>query len=285
MLRRPVLAWSLGITAEGLPDRAFTRDLDWGIPVPIDGYGDKKIYVWVEALIGYLSAVVEWAKNKGEPDGWKEWWHDPAVRSYYFIGKDNIPFHTLIWPAMIMGYNDGGGEQLNLPYNVPANQYLNFRGAKASTSRGTAPVLPEYLKIYEPDTLRYYLAATMPELQDSSFDDADIVRRNNDELVAAWGNLVHRVLTFTVRHFDRAVPEPGGLDERSRAMIDGATEVVEEVGREIGLCHFRNGLQAALAFARRVNQYLDETEPWKRIKEDRQEPRAPSGRRCRQSTR
>jgi methionyl-tRNA synthetase len=269
VFRRPVLSWSLGITNEGLPDRAFTRDLDWGIPVPVEGYEDKKIYVWVEALIGYLSAPIEWAKNRGDPERWREWWQDPEAKIYNFIGKDNIPFHTLIWPAIIMGYNDGGGDTLELPFDVPANQYVNFKGAKASTSRGTAPILPNYLELYEPDALRYYLAATMPEFQDSSFDDADLIRRNNDELVATWGNLVNRVLTFTYRNFDGTVPVPQGLDGRAEETVAAAGRMVEEVGAEIALCQFRGGLQAAFTYARSLNQYLDETEPWKTIRQDR----------------
>jgi methionyl-tRNA synthetase len=269
LLRRPVMQWSLGMVSEGLQDRAITRDIDWGIPVPIEGYGEKKIYVWIEAVMGYLSAAIEWAQNRGEPEAWRAWWQDPDARSYYFIGKDNIPFHTLIWPAILMGANDVYGEPLQLPYDVPANQYVNFKGGKASTSRGTAPFLPEFLKRYEPDTIRYYLAATMPELQDSSFDEADLIRRNNDELVATWGNLAHRVLTFTGRNFDGRVPEPGALRDSDRDLIEAAEAMVGEVGSEIAVCRFRAGLQAAFAYAQRLNQYLDDEAPWKAIKTDR----------------
>ncbi|MPZ23902.1 MAG: methionine--tRNA ligase [Dehalococcoidia bacterium] len=271
LMRRPVLSWSLGITEEGMPDRAITRDIEWGVPVPTEGYEDKRIYVWVEALIGYFSAAVEWAKKRGEPERWREWWHNPDSRHYYFVGKDNIPFHTLIWPAMLMGCGEIYGGELRLPYDVPANQYVNFKGAKASTSRGTAPFLPEYLKVYDPDALRYYLSANMPELQDSSFDDADLIRRNNDELVATWGNLVNRVLAFTVRNFDGVVPEPGELDETSREVLEAARATVGDVGDQISLCRFRSGLQAAFATARRLNQYLDEAAPWKALKTDRQD--------------
>ncbi|HEX5938858.1 MAG TPA: methionine--tRNA ligase, partial [Dehalococcoidia bacterium] len=270
LLRKPVMQWSLGMVNEGLQDRAITRDIDWGIPVPIEGYREKKIYVWIEAVMGYLSAAIEWAQNTGQPEAWRDWWQNPDARAYYFIGKDNIPFHTLIWPAILMGANDVYGEPLQLPYDVPANQYVNFKGGKASTSRGTAPFLPAFLERYEADTIRYYLAATMPELQDSSFDEADLIRRNNDELVATWGNLAHRVLTFTGRNFEDRVPEPGELREGDRALIDGGSEMVRQVGAEIGLCRFRAGLQTALAYAQRVNQYLDEEAPWKAIKEDRQ---------------
>jgi methionyl-tRNA synthetase len=269
LLRRPVLQWSLGIVNEGLEDRSITRDLDWGIPVPIEGYEDKKIYVWIEAVIGYLSAAIEWAQNRDQPDAWREWWQNTDARSYYFIGKDNIPFHTLIWPAILMGANDVYGDALQLPYDVPANQYVNFKGGKASTSRGTAPFLPAFLERYEPDTIRYYLAATMPELQDSSFDEADLIRRNNDELVATWGNLAHRVLTFTVRNFDGRVPAAGDLRESDRELVDAGEAMLQQVGSEIGLCRFRAALQTALAYAQRLNQYLDEQAPWKAIKGDR----------------
>jgi methionyl-tRNA synthetase len=188
--RKSVFNWTMGILTEGLQDRAITRDIDWGVPIPLEGYPSKRIYVWFEAVIGYLSAAKEWAQTRGEPEAWRDFWQDSEARAYYFIGKDNIPFHTLIWPAMLMGCGD-----LNLPYDVPANQYLTVRGAKASTSRNLAVWVPDYLSRYDPDPLRYHLSAIMPETSDSDFTWADFVRRNNDELVATWGNLVHRVLT------------------------------------------------------------------------------------------
>jgi len=265
--RKSVLNWTLGILTEGLQDRAITRDIDWGVSIPLEGYQAKRIYVWFEAVIGYLSAAKEWAQNGGDPEAWREFWQDEAAKAYYFIGKDNIPFHTLIWPAMLMGY---GG--LNLPYDVPANQYLTVRGAKASTSRNLAVWLPDYLSRYDPDPLRYHLSVTMPETSDSDFTWADFVRRNNDELVATWGNLVHRVLTFTYRHFDGAVPPPVQPDESDRRLLTRAQEALTQVGQEIALCHFRAGLGAAMAMAQEVNRYLEEKSPWKIIQEDR--PRA-----------
>jgi len=265
--RKSVLNWTLGILTEGLQDRAITRDIDWGVTIPIEGYPTKRIYVWFEAVIGYLSAAKEWAQNRGEPEAWREFWEGEAARAYYFIGKDNIPFHTLIWPAMLMGY-----EGLNLPYDVPANQYLTVRGAKASTSRNLAVWVPDYLSRYDPDALRYHLSAIMPETSDSDFTWADFVRRNNDELVATWGNLVHRVLTFTYRHFDGAVPPPVEPDESDRRLLARAEETLAQVGREIGLCRFRAGLGAAMAMAQEANRYLEEMSPWKIIEADR--PRA-----------
>ena len=262
--RKPVLNWTLGILTEGLQDRAITRDIEWGVPIPLEGYATKRIYVWFEAVIGYLSAAKEWAQSRGEPEAWREFWEGDAARTYYFIGKDNIPFHTLIWPAMLMGC-DG----LNLPYDVPANQYLTVRGAKASTSRNLAVWVPDYLSRYDPDSLRYHLSATMPETSDSDFTWADFVRRNNDELVATWGNLVHRVLTFTYRHFDGAIPPPVEPDESDRGLLARAEETLAQVGKEIGLCHLRAGLGAAMAMAQEANRYLEEKSPWKIIEADR----------------
>ena len=263
--RKNVLNFSLGVLQQGLRDRAITRDLEWGIAIPLPGFEQKRIYVWFENVIGYLSAAKEWAQRRGEPEAWRDFWQNPDCKSYYFIGKDNIWFHALSWPAMLMAY---GG--LNLPYDVPANQYLNFGGAKASTSRGTAPFLPDYLPRYDPDPLRYYLAAVMPETADSEFSEADLIRRNNDELVATWGNLAHRVLTFTYRRFEGRIPQPADLDGQSRDLLARAQVTLEEVGNQIGLCRFRAGLAAALGLAQEVNRYLDDKAPWKTIGEDRE---------------
>ncbi len=263
--RRNVLNFSRGAVEQGLRDRAITRDIEWGIKIPLPGYEQKRIYVWFENVIGYLSAAKEWAQLSGKPDIWHEFWTNPESKSYYFIGKDNIWFHTLSWPSMLMAY---GG--LNLPYDVPANQYLNLGGGKASTSRGTAPFLPEYLARYDPDTLRYYLSAIMPETADSDFSEVDLVRRNNDELVATWGNLAHRVLTFTYSRFDGRVPQPAELDPESRSLLDRAQTAVDEVGQNIALCHFRAGLSTAMGFAQETNRYLDDKAPWKAIRDDPQ---------------
>ena len=262
--RKAVLNWTLGLLNEGLQDRAVTRDIEWGVAIPLEGYENKRIYVWFEAVIGYLSAAKEWAQKSGDPEAWREFWEDPECRGYYFLGKDNIPFHTIIWPSMLMGYGS-----LNLPYDVPASQYLTMRGSKVSTSRGWAVWLPDYLSRYDPDPLRYCLSATMPETSDTDFTWADFVRRNNDELVATWGNLAHRVLTFTYRNFDGAVPQPGELDQADRRLLERAEESMAQVGEEIGLCHFRAGIGAAMAMAQEANRYLEEKSPWKIIRDDR----------------
>jgi len=263
--RKHVLNFTLGLLNEGLRDRAITRDIDWGVSVPVPGFESKRIYVWFEAVIGYLSASKEWARLQGQPEAWRDFWEDPQCRAYYFLGKDNIPFHTIIWPAMLMGY-DG----LNLPYDVPATQYLLVRGAKASTSRGLAIWANDFLSRYDADALRYHLAASMPENGDSDFTWTEFLRRNNDELVATWGNLVHRVLTFTHRHFDEQVPDPGELDAAADSLLMRAEAALAETGEHISACHFRAGLGSALALAQEANRYLDEQAPWRTISQDRQ---------------
>ncbi len=267
--RKPVLNWTLGWLNEGLRDRAITRDVQWGVPVPVEGWENKRIYVWFEAVIGYLSAAIEWAQRKGDPERWRDFWQDPDCRHYYFIGKDNIPFHTLFWPAYLMGYSEATGEPYNLAYDVPANQFQTIRGDKASTSRRLAVWVPDYLSRHDPDPLRYYLAATMPETSDSDFTWSDFVRRNNDELVATWGNLVNRVLTFAYRNFAGAVPEPGDLTDSDRALLARAERAIRETGEQISLCNFRAGLEAAMSAARDANRYVEDSAPWKLIKEDR----------------
>ena len=256
--------FTLGFLEGGLHDRAITRDIAWGVPVPIAGYEDKRIYVWFEAVIGYLSASKEWAKANGTPDRWEDFWRGDS-RSYYFMGKDNIPFHTVIWPAMLMGY-----EGLNLPYHLPANEYLNLEGFKLSTSRNWAVWLPDYLDKYEPDPLRYVLAANMPETSDSEFSWRDYVRSNNDELVATYGNLVHRVLTMTARNFDGKVPDAGELDGSARELIAHARERFAETAENLEVCHFRIALQAAMALAQATNRYLDRQAPWTQVRSDKE---------------
>ncbi len=263
--RPAVRNFTLGLLREGLHDRAITRDIEWGIDVPLDGWDDKRIYVWFEAVIGYLSATREWAQRSGEPDAWEAWWKDPAARIVYFQGKDNVPFHTMIWPAMLLGY---GG--LNLPYDVPANQYVTISGSKASSSRNWAIWMPDYLDRHDPDPLRYALTAMMPETSDTDFTWADYVRRNNDELVARWGNLVHRVMTLTRRHFDARMPEsPSTLAPESAALLDRVDAAFDEVGGHIDALRLRAGVQAAMAVAQEANRYLDERAPWAAVREDR----------------
>jgi methionyl-tRNA synthetase len=262
--RQNVRNFTLRYLEEGLKDRAITRDIEWGVPIPQPGFEQKRIYVWFEAVIGYLSASQEWAKLRGKEDAWSPFWKQES-KSYYFIGKDNIPFHTMIWPAMLMGY---GG--LNLPYDVPANEFLTIEGKKLSTSRNWAVWLPDYLERYSPDPLRYFLSANMPETSDADFSWREFVRRNNDELVATYGNLVHRVLTFTSRHFDGRVPTPQELDSSSQTLLEKAKATVGAVDSLLYNCHFRDAIRAAMSLAQETNRYLDEKSPWKTLKTDRE---------------
>ncbi|GHO67293.1 methionine--tRNA ligase [Ktedonobacter sp. SOSP1-52] len=267
--RPNTLAFALNWIKEGLRARAITRDLDWGVPIPIEGYEDKRIYVWFDAVIGYFSASVEWAEKQGKPEAWKTWWvpgqTDPAVKTYYFIGKDNIPFHTIIWPAMLLGYGNR-----NLPYDVPANEFMTMSGAKASSSRGNVIWTRDVLERYSADTLRYYLSATAPEGRDTDFTFDEMLRRNNDELVATYGNVVHRTLTFLQSKFGGVVPEPRELNEADRAILAEVERGYKQVAHSIEQCHLKDGLQAAMVVARAANRYLDEQAPWKQIKVDRE---------------
>jgi len=261
--RPNVLNFTLRYLTEGLRDRAITRDIEWGIPVPLPGFEKKRIYVWFEAVIGYLSASKEWSQSIGDNERWHDFWQGDT-KSYYFIGKDNIVFHTIIWPAMLMGY-----EGLNLPYNVPANEFLTLEGKKLSTSRNWAVWLPDYLERYPADPLRYLMSANMPQTSDADFSWREFVRRNNDELVATYGNLVQRVLTLAYRNFDRCVPSPGELDAESNALLEKAKVTLGTVDRLLYGCHFREAMREAMALAQEANRYLDNKAPWKRINEDR----------------
>lgn len=267
--RLNVRNFTLGWLREGLIDRAFTRDIAWGVPVPLEGYENKRIYVWFEAVMGYLSATKEWAGSDANPDGdpesWRQWWQDPNARTVYFIGKDNIPFHTVIWPALLMGYGD-----LDLPYDVPANQYLTMSGMKASSSRNWALWMPDYLDRYDPDPLRYTLTATMPETSDSDFTWVEYVRRNNDELLARWGNLVNRVVTFARRNFEERVPEPPStIAAESQALLDRVDSAFATVGESLEQVNLRRALGDAMSVAQDANRYLDDRAPWTAIKTDR----------------
>jgi methionyl-tRNA synthetase len=262
--RPHVINFAIGMVEDGLHDRAFTRDLDWGIPLPVDDLGPgKSIYVWWEAVMGYYSAPQEWAETRGEPEVWRSWWQNPDAESFYFIGKDNIPFHAVYWPALLLGH---GG--LNLPTNVPANQYLTFGGEQASASRGVGRSISWYTDRVEPDALRYAVASHLPENNDTDLSDAEIVRTINDELVATWGNLVNRVFSMTDRYFDGVVPGRGELDTTDEELLANAAATLEETGRAIERVELRAGLRRAMRGAQDVNVYLNEREPWQTAKTD-----------------
>lgn len=250
----------------GLKDRAITRDMTWGIPIPLDGYEGKCIYVWFEAVTGYLSTSVEWARRSGDPEAWREFWQDPGCRHYYFLGKDNIPFHTIIWPAMLMGH---GG--MNLPYDVPANEFLRLGGEQFSKSRGVSIDVPDVLERFSPDQIRYYLSVNMPENRDADFTWEDFQRRNNNELVATLGNFVHRVLTFTHKNYG-SVPEyveakAGSEDAQAIAKIE---ETFKGVDRSLSLCSFKEAIGQVMALAHYSNQFFDAKAPWASIKTDKE---------------
>ena len=262
-LKPNVRAFSLGLIEAGLRGRPITRDISWGIPVPVPGFESKRIYVWFEAVIGYLSASKEWAQRSGDPEAWREFWREPT-KSYYFIGKDNIPFHTIIWPAMLMGYSD-----LLLPYDVPANEYLTLEKRPFSTSRNWAIWAEDLLSRYDTDPLRYLLSMNMPETNDADFSWREFLRRNNDELVAAYGNLVQRVLTITARNFDGRVPEPGAPGEGERALLTQADQTFARVTEDLAACRFRKPITEIMALTREGNRYFDERAPWQQVKEDK----------------
>ncbi len=265
--RNHVINWALGFVKEGLHDRAITRDLSWGVPLPpdagLDAPNDKRIYVWFEAVIGYLSASKEWAQRQGDPEAWRAWWEDPSAESYYFVGKDNIPFHAVYWPAQLMG----SGE-LNLPTNVPANQYVTFKGAKASKSFGVGRAALDYLEIFEPDALRYGLATNLPEYNDVDLTDEELVRRVNDELVATWGNLVNRVFAMTSKNLGGVVPEPGTFEDRDRELLATIDAHLAEEGALLEQVELRRALKEAMSGAQAVNGYLNAMAPWKTAKTD-----------------
>jgi methionyl-tRNA synthetase len=274
--RQNVRRFSLNFVKE-LKPRPITRDLDWGVPIPVQGYEDledKKIYVWFDAVIGYLSAAIEWAANRGTPDAWREWWQNPDAEHAYFMGKDNIVFHTVIWPSILLGYG-GGGEygagrgDLELPDNVVSSEFLTMEGKKFSASRGIEILVRDFLDRYEPDALRYFLSIAGPETQDTDFTWSEFVRRNNDELVATWGNLVNRTLQSAYKNFG-AVPEPGALSDADRVLLDEIEGGFESIGELIEAARFKSALQEAMRLAGLGNQYVAEQAPWSILESDRE---------------
>ena len=275
--RPSVINFSRNFLKEGLIGRAITRDMHWGVEIPASGhdlrdYEKKVLYVWFEAVIGYFSATVEWAKNSGNPDAWRDFWYDPNARIVNFLGKDNIPFHTIIWPAELMGlqglYHDDPNAKLTLPYDVPANEFMNMEGRKISGSRNWGVWVNEALDRHDPDPFRYYLTATMPETRDSDWSWAGYVERNNSELVANWGNLVNRVLKMTKRYFGGEVPNPGELDATDTQLLADLDAGFETVGALYDGCKFRAATQEVMKLSTSVNQYLEAKSPWTTAKTD-----------------
>jgi methionyl-tRNA synthetase len=262
---------------DDLKPRSYTRDIDWGVRVPLEGWidrPDKRIYVWFDAVVGYLSASIEWARRSGDADAWRQWWQTPDADAYYFMGKDNIVFHAEIWPAQLQGYNgegDKGGTpgdlgRLNLPTEVVSSEFLTMEGRKFSSSRQVVIYVRDFLARYDADALRYFIAVAGPETQDTDFTWSEFRRRNNDELVAGWGNLVNRSVSLAAKNVG-AVPTPGELTDADRALLAATQAAFGTIGDLLG----RNRQKAAVTEAMRVvgvaNKYLSDQAPWK-LKED-----------------
>ena len=273
--RQNVRRFSLNFVQE-LKPRAITRDLDWGVPIPLEGYeeqSDKRIYVWFDAVIGYLSASVEWAQNRGTPDAWREWWQRSDAEHAYFMGKDNIVFHTVIWPSALLGYGDdgelGAGQgDLRLPDNIVSSEFLTMEGKKFSSSRGLEILVRDFLSRYDPDALRFFISIAGPETQDTDFTWSEFVRRNNDELVATWGNLVNRTLQSAYKNFG-TVPQPGVLTDADSQLLSVIDDGFDTVGSLIEAARFKNALQEIMRLAGLGNQYVTEQAPWTLIESDR----------------
>jgi methionyl-tRNA synthetase len=270
--RPNVLKFSLNLLGDLRP-RAITRDLDWGVPVPLDGWRDrpdKRIYVWFDAVIGYLSASIEWARRSGDPDAWRAWWNDESAESYYFMGKDNITFHSEIWPAMLLGYAGKGSKGgtpgpfgvLDLPTEVVSSEYLTMEGRKFSSSRQVVIYVRDFLARYDVDALRYYVAVAGPENQDTDFTWSEFVRRNNDELVATWGNLVNRAVSFAARNIG-SIPGPGELTAADHALLETSRQAFDSVGEHLSHSRFKFAINEAMHTVAEANKYFSEQAPWK----------------------
>ncbi|MGW4941296.1 methionine--tRNA ligase [Actinoplanes sp. NPDC004185] len=267
---------------EDLQPRAITRDLEWGIPIPLDGWRDrpdKRIYVWFDAVIGYLSASIEWARRSGDPDAWRKWWQDDESLGYYFMGKDNIVFHSVIWPSLLLGYSgagDKGGQPgslgaLNLPTEVVSSEYLTMEGRKFSSSRKVVIYVRDFLERYDADALRYFIAAAGPESNDTDFTWAEFVRRNNDELVAGWGNLVNRSISMAAKNFG-AIPPLADPQEEDLALLASVRAGFTSVGELIGKHRQKAAIGEAMRLVAEANKYLSDQAPWK-LKDEASKPR------------
>ena len=274
--RPNVLKFSANLL-DDLRPRAITRDLDWGVPVPLDGWRDqpmKRLYVWFDAVIGYLSASVEWARRSGDADAWQKWWTDPAAESYYFLGKDNIVFHSVIWPGILLGHNGGGDRggapgvfgTLNLPTEVVSSEYLTMSGSKFSTSRNTVIYVGDFLRAFGPDALRYFISVAGPENQDTDFTWDEFVRRTNFELANEWGNLVNRSVSMAHKNVG-AIPAYTVGTDADHALLASSRAAFETVGELLRRCRFKQAVGEAMRLAGAANKYLSEQEPWK-LKDD-----------------
>lgn len=256
---------------EGLQDRAVTRDLDWGVKIPLPGYENKVLYVWFDAVLGYISSTKEWSARNGKPDEWKKFWLDEKTKYVAFIGKDNVVFHCIVFPAMLMAWNDAHAEKYVLPANVPANEFLNFEGEKFSKSRGIGVYVEEFLERFPADPLRYYLTVSLPEYRDSDFYWRDFQAKTNNELADILGNFINRTLAFAERTFDGVVPERGSLSPLDEQMVAMMKQVPVAAGQCYDGYRFRDGLLEVMNLARAANKYFNDSEPWKTAKADREQ--------------
>lgn len=267
--RENVLQYCRGWFKEGLKDRAITRDLDWGVKVPVDSAAGKVIYVWFEAVLGYISSTKEYSQLKNQPDLWKKYWQDVNTKYIAFIGKDNVVFHTIIFPAILMAWNEGGKEQYCLPQNVPANEFLNFEGKKFSKSRGWGIDVDEFLKIFPADPLRYTLAANLPENRDTDFYWKEFQLRNNSELADILGNFINRTFTFVHKHFEGKVPVRGKLEKIDEDMLNEISEYPQRIADLFEKFKIRDGVNEMMNLARDGNKYFNDSEPWVTIKSNK----------------
>src|ERR1700761_6911035 len=270
--RPNVLKFSLNLL-DDLQPRAITRDLDWGVPVPLDGWrgrNDKVISVCFDGVIGSLSASIEWARRSGDPDAWRAWWNDESAEAYYFMGKDNIVFHSEIWPAMLLGYAGQGAKggsagplgQLNLPSEVVSSEFLTMEGRKFSSSRQVVIYVKDFLDRYDVDALRYYVAVAGPESHDTDFTWSEFVRRNNDELVATWGNLVNRAVSFAAKNIGE-IPAPGELTDADSELLARSRQSFGPVGEHLSRSRFKFAITEAMRTVAEANKYFSEQAPWK----------------------
>ena len=263
--KETVLTFVKGWLKEGLEDRPITRDLSWGVPVPLEEAKSKVLYVWFDAPIGYISSTMEWAEKKGKPDLWKEYWQNKDTKLVHFIGKDNIVFHALIWPAMLMAYGD-----YIIPSDIPANQFLNLEGDKFSTSKNYAIWLPEYLKDFQADSLRYVLTRNAPEARDTDFKWRDFQAWHNNELADILGNFVNRTLTFINKYYNLSVPKASKFTDNDKRLLNILAKAPATIGEKIEHFEFKNGLQAVMKICQEANRYFDQEKPWSTRKTDPQ---------------
>jgi len=257
--------FSLNLLKEGLKPRAVTRDVGWGIPAPFPGAEGKTIYVWVEAVLGYVSATIEYFRNREEPEKWKEFWFDKNAKTLYFIAKDNIPFHTIILPALLLA----SGKDYNLPWNVSSTEFLQFKGQKASKSMRIGIWIDEALELFPADYWRFFLIATRPESKDMNFSWEVFIEKINADLNDTFGNFIHRTLTFINSQFDGEIPQPETLDEGAQQILKDVKGRVETVAKDLENCRLQNALNTVIAISRVGNQYLNEKEPWNLIKKNK----------------